>query len=358
MLPGRSIKDLATEIQRQKEVKKDYLADTDAMQMVESENGVSFQLNGLDRPFGINEVAHSQIGQYLEIPTKYYEKMRESSPDLLMRNVNHWLHHPLSPERRMVRTLDGNVRAFLSDRYRRIDNAEVAETVLPIISQMDGAEIKSCEITETKMYIKVVNPRIQTEVRVGDVVQSGIIISNSEVGRGSVSVSPLIYRLVCKNGMIAQDGNVRKNHIGRINDMDFDMNILRDDTIEADDRAFLLKVRDAVNAAANQTMFEKIVGKMKEAAEAKIEPITVPKVMELTSKQFGISINENEGVLGHLIAGGDLSLYGVANAVTRYAQDVKSYDRSTELEATGYRVLTMSPTLWHSITSSARKEVL
>lgn len=356
MLPGRTLQELAVEIQRQQNAKKDYLAETDSMSMVENDGGIGFQIDGVGT-FGVNEIAHSQVGQYLEIPAKYYERMREQSPELLMENVNHWLHSPVDPERRMIRTLDGNVRAFLSDRYRRIDNAEVAETVLPIISKMNGAEIKSCEITETKMYIKVVNPRIQAEVHVGDIVQSGIIISNSEVGRGSVSVSPLLYRLACTNGMIAQDSSVRKNHIGRINDMDFDMSILRDDTIEADDRAFLLKVRDAVSAAADQTMFQKIVDQMRDAAEAKIEPIAVPKVMELTSKQFGISINENEGVLGHLIAGGDLSLYGMANAVTRYAQDVRSYDRSTELEATGYRVLTMSPALFRSILSTARKEV-
>ena len=37
--------------------------------------------------------------------------------------------------------------------------------------------------------------------------------------------------------------------------------------------------------------------------------------------------------------------YGLANAVTRHAQDVQSYDRSTELEATGYKIITMQPSL-------------
>lgn len=67
------------------------------------------------------------------------------------------------------------------------------------------------------MYIKVVNERIQTEVVPGDIVQAGILISNSEVGMGSVSVKPLIYRLVCTNGMVADVG-VGKRHVGRINE--------------------------------------------------------------------------------------------------------------------------------------------
>lgn len=355
MKQGITLQELAAEITRQQETKADYLADTGAMRMVESDNELSFELEGKDDGFKINDNAHSQIGQYLGIPAKYYTKMQEESPHLLTQNVNHWLH--TQTENRMLRTLDGNLRAFLSDRYRRIDNGEIAETVLPIIADMKTAQVMSCQITETRMYIKVVNPRIQSEVKVGDVVQSGVIISNSEVGCGSVSISPLIYRLACTNGMVAQDGGVRKYHIGRSNDADLDMGIFKDETIEADDRAFLLKVRDAVTAAADQTAFNRIVQQMRDAAEAKIEPIAVPKVVEITSKQFGVTISEGEGILGHLIAGGDLSLYGMANAITRYAQDVNSYDRSTELEATGYKVLTMAPWTWKDIQKRAGKEV-
>ena len=72
-------------------------------------------------------------------------------------------------------------RAFLSDRYRRIDNYEIAEAVLPIIADIKDARIESCEVTDERMYIKVVNPRLETEVVPGDVVQSGIIITNMTI---------------------------------------------------------------------------------------------------------------------------------------------------------------------------------
>lgn len=355
MKQGRTLQELAIEIDRQARTKKDFLVDTSEMSVVPNDNGITFSVRGIMSGFGINDIAHSQIGQHLEIPARYYERMRTESPELLSQNINHWLHNR-APERRMLRTLDGNLRAFLSAKYRRIDNMEIAETVLPIISRMEGAKVESCQITDQKMYIKVVNPRITTEVRKGDIVQAGIVISNSEVGMGSVSVSPLIYRLVCSNGMIAAQ-QVRKTHVGRLNDVDADMSIFRDETIEADDKAFLMKVQDAVNAAVDQTVFEKIVQQMRDATEAKIEAASVPKVVELASKQFHISQFESEGVLGHLIGGGDLSLYGMANAVTRYAQDVNSYDRSTELEQIGYSILTVAPTIWRGILSAARKEV-
>ena len=357
MLKGITLPELATEITRQQRDAKDYLVDTTAMTMKDGAYGLGMYVDGM-QPFGLSEIAHSQLGQYLEIPAKYYERMRTDSPQLLAHNVNHWLQTS-APDQRMLRTLDGNLRAFLSNKYRRIDNADVAEAVLPIISSMPDARVESCEITKTRMYIKVVNPRLQADVKIGDTVQSGLLISNSEVGMGSVNICTLIYRLVCTNGMIAQDTNaaVRKYHIGRQNTADVDYSIYRDETIEADNRALFMKIQDAVKAAMDQALFARVVDQMREAATAKIEPITVPKVVELASSRFGIHQNETEGVLGHLIDGGDLSLYGMANAVTRFAQDVGSYDRSTELEATGYKILTMAPALWKSILSSARKEV-
>ena len=301
---GRSLQELAIELDRQAKVKKDYVATAGAMQMTAvNEN---FDLVIGNTPFQLNENAHRQLGLQLKIPAPYYERMRAENPGLLMANVNGWFQQ--SPDtRRMVRTLDGTARAILSD--------------------------------------KVVNERIQTEVVPGDIVQAGILISNSEVGMGSVSVKPLIYRLVCTNGMVAHVG-VGKRHVGRINEsVDGDFGIFRDETIEADDRAFLMKIEDTVRAAVDEARFNALVQKLRDAKEAPILPAAAPKVVELAAKEFNIRQNESEGILGHLIAGGDLSLYGLANADTRHAQDVQSYDRSTELEATGYKIITMQPSL-------------
>lgn len=353
MKQGKTLNELAAELDRQRNAKKDYLVQTDAIEMVERDNGgVSVTVDGLGN-FGINDVAHSQLGTYLGIPAAYYERMRSFSPSLLAHNVNHWLANAAEPERRMLRTMDGSVRAFLSDKYRRIDNYEVADTVLPLLLNVPDLEVKSCEITEKRMYIKAVTPRIQGEVSVGDVVQSGIVISNSEVGLGSVAVSPLIFRLVCTNGMIAQE-SLRKIHSGRGLSAD-GYNIYRDETIEADDKAFLMKVEDTVNAALDGRTFERILGEMRQSKERKIGGAEVPKVVELTSKRLGITQSESSGILGHLIEGGDLSQYGLANAVTRYSQDVQNYDRATELEAVGYRIITMAPALWNSINAAARE---
>jgi hypothetical protein len=183
-------------------------------------------------------------------------------------------------------------------------------------------------------------------VQKGDVVQAGIVISNSEVGLGSVAVMPLVYRLVCLNGMIVNDLGKRKYHIGRENEEAWEL--YSDDTLQADDAAFMLKLADIVRTAVDEARFGMMVDKLREAAGAKITG-HVPEVVELTARQYGMSRDEETGILQHLIAGGDLSLYGLSNAVTRASQDIEDYDRATALEGLGWEIATMPGEAWRTV---------
>ena len=69
----------------------------------------------------------------------------------------------------------------------------------------------------------------------------------------------------------------------------------------------------------------------------------------MTGASVGYTESEGEGILQHLIEGKDFSLYGLANAVTRFSQDVEDYDRASKLEEIGYNVLTMSPELFRTV---------
>ena len=75
--------------------------------------------------------------------------------------------------------------------------------------------------------------------------------------------------------------------------------------------------------------------------------------MKLTGSNFSLTDAEGKGVLQHLLEGADYTLYGLANAVTRYSQDVESYERATELETIGYSVMTMSPAMLRQINQAS-----
>lgn len=347
MKQGRTLTELAMELERQAASKRDFISDTRNMYMFGGK-GLSIQTNGDRESFDLTPHAHGQIAARLDIPKRYYDTMKASAPNLLNLNVNHWFKE--KPEKRMVRTMDKTARAFLSNRYRRLDNLDVAESTLPIFGDMQ-VDLVSCNVTDQKLYLKALFPRIQQEVTVGDVIQSGVVISNSEIGLGALSVQALVFRLVCKNGMISADASMRKYHVGRLNESEGMLDMLQDDTLQADDRAFMLKLRDTVKATASEAGFKLIIDRFREATGVKIDdPVGT---VEMAQKKWGMNDTDGKGILRHLIEGGDLSKYGLANAVSRYSQDVEDYDRATEFEGLSGHVIDLKPGEWKELSAAA-----
>jgi len=358
MKSGRTLVDLAQELERQIATKQDLVLPSSLLQCRTDEGGnLKLIVEAGNQPgngggeYGITGLARRQLADKLKIPFAYFERMRAGQPELLDRNVNTWLR--TEGDRRMIRTLDGQVRAVLSDRYRRLDNFDLAENVLPILQRLEGARFESVELTETKMYLKVITPRVEFEVAPGDIVQAGIVITNSEVGCGTLSVQPLLYRLVCKNGLIASDHALRKTHVGRaLSSEDESITVFRDDTLAADDRAFFLKVRDVVEAAVSEATFRQVASKLLKTRDIRLTGDPV-KSVEVLANRYTLNDTERAGVLRHLILEGDLSAYGLVNAVTHYSQDVDDYDRATEFEALGGKLIELNPGEWKELAHAA-----
>jgi hypothetical protein len=354
MKSGRTIVDLARELERQISSKRDLVVPSSFLQCRTEEGGdlkLIVDSRQGDGEYGVTALARRQLADKLKIPFAYFERMRTEQPALLDRNVNTWLQS--DGDRRMLRTLDGQVRAVLSDRYRRLDNFDLAENVLPILQRLEGARFESVELTETKMYLKVVTPRVEFEVAPGDVVQAGIVITNSEVGCGTLSVQPLIFRLVCRNGLIASDHALRKTHVGRALTTEAESTqVFRDDTLAADDRAFFLKARDVVEAAVSEATFRQVAQKLQKTRDIRLTGDPV-KSVEVLANRYTLNDTERAGVLRHLIVEGDLSAYGLVNAVTHFSQDVEDYDRATELEALGGKLIELAPGDWKEVAHAA-----
>lgn len=360
MQKGLDINTLWNEIVRIENAKRDFVAPTPKLTMVLTATEMSFKTvdqmaavpavyqpriqvegNGL---YNIGEIAHDQISERLGIPRKYYDRMLAEAPDLLTNNVNTWFNK--KPEKRLVRTLDGRIRAFLSDKYRPLDNSLIAQAALPVFAQYGDVQIMSSALTERRLYIQAVTPRLQGEVKKGDVVYAGVIISNSEVGMGAVSIETIIYRLVCGNGAIMGDG-IRRNHVGKRigggpND-DVQANYYQAETIEADNKAFMLKMRDTLTNHLTEVNFQEKLERIRAAAEEKVPALKIQDSVQEVTKRFDLSKGEMEAVLGNFVEGGDLSKWGLANAVTATANDVQDYDRIVELERIGGKIIDLTP---------------
>jgi hypothetical protein len=392
MKTGKSIVELAEEITRQKQTKRDFVADTRAVEMVtvdevieETEKqatstdvALAWPNNGeglIRMPVG--DVAHSQLSDRFKVPRKYYDRIRQQHPDLLATTISTLMKR--EPQQRMLRTLDGKVRAFLSNKYRVLDNDELFEAIFPVLSRM-GVQIVSSEVTERRMYIKFLNPNVTEDCpdlmpssyagrennvsrggefagyRISQIVAGGVI-SNSEVGSGRLSIKDLDYNCWCDNGCV-RESVVKQTHVGRSTGLDgIDASeFFRDETRKLDDAAFYSKIADTLGAMFNADRFSERIAQMRAAKGDAIDSAAaVPQVVEVVSNRLSLTEGQRDSVLDSIIRDGDLTRWGVANAITAVSQKVDDYDRASEMEEMGGKVLELQPRDWNSILADAKR---
>jgi len=361
MKQGMSITDLAKELERQAKAKRDYVANTTALALADDAKTIGVQGNG---NYVLGEHARRQLADKLGIPFAYFDRMSGAHPDIIARDVNALFQR--EPATHMVRTLDGKVRAFLSDRYRPLDNFDFADAVLPVLTEA-GVVVESCNVTETKLYIKLRMPWLDRELPVPEGLKMGqghnwfvrkieaaLTLSNSEVGAGALSISPGIFEKMCTNLSVFKDEGFGRMHIGKknVNEDDDIVKYLSNEARTADDRAVWLKVRDVVKAAMDGRVMDSIVERLN-AARGDIITGDPVKVVEVFSKKQGLNESEKGGLLRHLVGSGEMSRYGLQWAVTRLAGDVESYDRASELERLGGQVIELAANDWKVLAEAA-----
>jgi hypothetical protein len=368
MKTGLTLVELATEVERRANAKKDYVVSTENLRMEAtggdaSEPGANQRVNLVlaeRETVAINDVAHRQIGEYADIPAKYYDRMRAEAPGLLAMNVNNWMRD--KPTKRLVRTLDGIDRAFLSDRYRPLENEELAQAVLPPLLDM-GVEVMSAQITDKRFYLKVVDPKVTRDLpfKMGEGHHitrkqcAALVITNSEVGYGALSINAAVMDRWCTNLAVFSQHSMKKYHVGGnlVGDIgDNMMHLLSDETRKLTDKALWAQVGDVVRGAFDEAVFNSRVDEILGLQECKIEGDPL-KVVEFTAKKFGMTAGEQTSILRHLIEGADLSAYGIYNAVTRTAEDLTDYDRASDFEKIGGKLIDLPKAEWRELAKAA-----
>ena len=366
MKTGRDIQSLAAEIMRQAETKRDLIASTKAMDIAVVDDKVALQV-GDKGTFPINDIAHNQIASLTKVPRDYYHRMQSEAPGLLANNIKTWFDK--YPVARLVRTLDGNARAMLSDKYPvTFDNFVFANAALPILEKRK-LEVMSCEITERKLYLKAVDTQLFRDVPVGfkygdgshqifDTCAPVVILSNSEVGFGNLVCETGVYTRGCTNMALWAAGGMKRRHIGArhhlaegldVEDLD---EVLSSATKRKTAEALWAQVTDIIAAAFDTKTIDNRLEKIAATAKNQITG-DVSKVVELTAERFGLNDGEKTSVLNHLAAGSSLTQYGLHAAITRAAADVESYDRATELEYMGGKVIELPRNEWATLAEAA-----
>jgi len=139
MIAGLSLPDFAAQIVAEAAAKRDFKAST--AKLVAANDGTITLATASDT-FSLQPTRYAlrQIGEHTQIPAKYVDRMVSEAPSLLADNLNHWFM--ANPANRLIRThITGlqTLRAFLSDRYRPMDNDDLAAHILPILQKAAGS---------------------------------------------------------------------------------------------------------------------------------------------------------------------------------------------------------------------------
>lgn len=149
-------------------------------------------------------------GSSRQVPMEYLTKLPTDLQDLAL---NH--HLGQNNQRWMVRgyhSPDGGstARAFLAGDYPKVSNTRIIEMANEAL-QAGGMDPDSMKIVRHWVNADSVNVQIQTNLvnvpkngHEGGDYGMGVSFSNNETGNGGLSVAPFIYRLVCRNGLIAK----------------------------------------------------------------------------------------------------------------------------------------------------------
>lgn len=275
--------------------------------------------------FDVQEQAHAQISDKLSIPKKYYDRMKETDPGLLVTNVNRWMGE--GNKKRFVRTIDNAIRGFLGGRYRPMNHLDLVTAAVHAVTQGDSEHVKGARcfdwgLTPTNLNVCFVNPRIAVDLnnldqgpifltedqinKGGDGVHTWLEakddggrrlhyptgwIRHSETGHGGLTVGGGFFEAVCAN-QSRMGSELVQVHVGKeLTEKD----IWSPDTIRKMNELVYSQVSDIFGKLFDPASFVEIIKKFKDLENVEAD---IKEVSEQIVQTFDIS----EGVRDDILA--------------------------------------------------------
>jgi len=246
--------------------------------------------------------AHKQLCARIDVPYSFLRRCPRNLQYLLM---NYFIQHGGYDKEVMLRTAhQSQVRAIVSERYTPFDDVQLFPLIEPWVKE---TEVEWYSFDDYSTHVRLTLPETEEEIKVGDAVQKGIHITNSEVGVRSVTIQAVVIRLVCKNGLLSASRK-RRSHIGDSQRLKEHVKYMIEEAV-LDSDALLAKYRQSLDIAIKK-------------------PILALKQIV---KKEGLSQVEFKELLSVYLNQPDSSLFGIVNALTQTAQEYPA-ERRWEIE--------------------------
>jgi hypothetical protein len=165
-----------------------------------------------------------------------------------------------------------------------------------------------------QLFARSVLPQAE-EIRPGDKVQSGVALRATD---SAVWVYPYVFRLICKNGAIMAHA-AEGREIPNLENMP---------VFEA-----VSQVREAVESCCERNAFATAAGQMRTAAQQPIDAIL--NIMPFLSRMSSLSPQLAREIFQRFFHETDRTRYGLMNAVTAVARDIREHSLRWRIEELG-----------------------
>lgn len=360
---------------------------------------------GLYRP---TSVFDEGLAARMGVPVKWINWCRANRPDIYDATINALLHgggdvimpgeqgneqgpgplpqYPPDGRKHLLRLLRGDegdagvARAFMSPKYRIMDNLDLAVAISQGITASGVRVIPTqCDLSDRRMYLRFACPEIWAasphwlegykspfgpggteragnqrlpgaedlyrqaadwaEPRgkpVGTVVGLALVASNSDVGGGARYLAPQVRVVVCSNGQTISKDASRRVHLG--SEMEQGVIEWSAETAETELDLIRSQTTDAVKSWMSQEYLDDTVAEVEAIAGHPIRNADTTVREIVTAARFTQA--DADAILALMLEGGQGATAGaLGSAMTAYAQTVDSPELAFDLERQAFPVM-------------------
>lgn len=281
-----------------------------------------------DNNMNINDHSFGQICDKLGVPRTYAKSLQGKrdawSGNLLATIFNEHSNND-KRERALMRTVNGTVRGFLSDSYKRMDSYMVVKSFIEA-SDDYGSVVIDGYINDTKMFIETINPNlipIETEDGNTIYIVAGARFKTSDFGDGAIDLSSYIEQAVCSNGMCMQS-MMKQVHLGAKLNTNLQ---LSQRTYELDTQTTASAVRDlTVNCFKPST----IRGICNAIIASNAKKIDLNSALNSLTKNKSLTENEGLEIKSVFMKNDEADGLGDNNSLFRLTQGITAIARNKE----------------------------
>lgn len=265
-----------------------------------------------EHEWSIHENAWDQMCAKAGFPKAYGEKLRTTDwgRELVSLNFNTIFANALEKKRFLIRSVRGQARGFLSDRYRRLDMRPIMEKIFGIAQEM-GAIVIGATATDTKAEVKFAFPRILEPIP-DEPILFWVSARASDFGESKVEIALGLNKTWCTNDAKV-DTIFGQVHLGRQLPEDIEFS---EETYRKDTAAVVSATSDVFRDAFSEKRVERLCEAMIKAANT-----DAPKDIAQAMKNAGLSKSEIEA--GSLLyAQPDLEVLPKGDTMWRFSNTV------------------------------------